>query len=330
MIKNLVCVLMTCCLTITVVWGQKKDTLDYFVKPMGFYGYKVNQKEVSPKEFYYTYSKDATTIDDFKAGKFNTTVGTILTYTGGFMLGWQLGDMIFKKSNNYNFAYVGAGLLAIGIPMAWVGQNKSTKALVSFNASDQILTPEVVSPIMGVQEEPQSNFQYRVQNSCYIVRVPVSGTKINYYNSKLKEVGLSTSSKDRYQGELEATIKENMDHTLLLQNTFESLFNFEHVYFLPDSSFKSFVAGQKTGFINASGKMDLSLTCPHKEQYFIIAGKHKEQLLFLDNNLLKLEPPYPYRKNIFLPAFKMILNRKGYIETQVKYFNSKLNPSDIK
>jgi hypothetical protein len=186
---------------------------------------------------------------------------------------------------------------------------------------------------LGLQAQEQENnislidYVNRGKHACYIVRVPVSATKIKYYEEKIAQLGLANEVRQRYEKDLSETLQENKTFIHLIQASFTAHFSLGNVYFLPDSSYKSFVAGQQTGFINQTGALDKSITCPHAENYFLISGKHKEQLLFLDQHLHKLDPPFPYKKNTFLPIFKLVLNRKGYIDTQVKYFDSKLNPS---
>lgn len=318
-------VLAVCAFGFSSLTAQKKDTLDYIVKPFGLYGYKVNQKVVPKSDFFYTYAKDATTVNEFKSGRLNTTIGTILTYTGGLMLGWQLGDMIFKKSDGYTKAMVGGGLLAVGIPMGWIGQNKSTKALATFNASDQMSLPPVKMENLSESPNNEASFLQRIQNSCYIVRVPVSAQKIRYYQERADQKGISEEAQQKYLWELDKVTAENNAFIDLLQKSFDSHFSLGNVYFLPDSSYRAYAAGEKTGFINSEGIMDKNLTCPHSENFFLISGKHKEQMIFLDQNLHKLDAPFPYKKNTFLPIFKLVLNQKGYIDTQVKYFDKKLN-----
>lgn len=179
----------------------------------------------------------------------------------------------------------------------------------------------------SVKANSKRSFADVVQNACYIVRVPVSAVKIKYYEEKIAQRGLSNEVRQRYEKDLSETLEENKAYINLLQASFTSHFSLGNVYFLPDSSYKSFVAGQRTGFINQAGALDKSITCPHDENYFLISGKYKEQLLFLDQHLHKLDPPFPYKKNTFLPIFKLVLNRKKYIESQVKYLDNKLNPT---
>lgn len=159
---------------------------------------------------------------------------------------------------------------------------------------------------------------------CVIVRLQVSGNKINFLKSKLNE-SLSENARNNVQEQLNETLEDNASYFKLLAHTFDSLFTIAPVYYLPDSSYRRFMAGQKGLFYNKHGQPDPSLSCDGRETFFIIAGKDRDQLLFVNASLHKMDKPFPYKKSVFLPSFKKILNLKGYLAAQVKYFNQKLS-----
>ncbi len=159
---------------------------------------------------------------------------------------------------------------------------------------------------------------------CIIFRIPVNGKKINYLEDKLKHLNKGDKSYDSLKETLENTYNENLDYFHILREGFNVYFDAAKVYFLPDSSYNSFLKGQPYNFLNDSGQPDSSIKCDEKNFYFIITGKDKEQLLFVDKNLNPLDKPFPYKKNTFMPAFKKILNRQLFINNQIRYFNEKL------
>jgi len=162
------------------------------------------------------------------------------------------------------------------------------------------------------------------EGACIIFRIPVNGKKINYLEDKLKHLNKGDKSYDSVKETLENTYNENLDYFHILREGFNEYFDAAKVYFLPDSSYNSFLKGQPYNFLNDSGQPDPSIKCDEKNFYFIITGKDKEQLLFVDKNLNPLDKPFPYKKNTFMPAFKKILNRQLFINNQIRYFNEKL------
>lgn len=162
------------------------------------------------------------------------------------------------------------------------------------------------------------------EDVCIIFRIPVNGKKINYLEDKLKQLKQGDKNYDSIKETLENTINENYDYFHILREGFNVYFDVAKVYFLPDSSYNSFLKGQPYNFLNESGQPDPSIKCTANNYYFFIIGKDKEQLLLVDKNLKSLDKPFPYKKNTFMPAFKKILNRQMFINNQIRYFNEKL------
>ncbi len=311
---------------------SQRDSLSYLLKSFSMYEYQINGKKVPKKDFYYSLSKNKTLENEFQSGKSMNYTGNIITYIGGFLVGWNIGDLMFKKNEkNYTLGMIGLGALAVGIPIAWVGQKKSDKALVSFNSID---LPNViaVSPTkISVYDKDEldaeivSNYKEIIDSSCIIIRIPVNGNKINLLSQKLKDKNTSPSYKSKLKKELDKTLMENKEYLSLIQTSFDLHFHVKQIYFLPDSSFKSHLAGNLTGFLNDEGVLDQSMQCHGKENFYFITGKDKEQLLFVNKYLEKPSIPFPHKKNTFLPAFKKIFDKQKYIDKQIIYFNEKLS-----
>lgn len=173
---------------------------------------------------------------------------------------------------------------------------------------------------------PIYNHSYDVDSAhfCVIVRYPSHANKLSHFKQQMNRSDLPEEKKQLFTQLYENTILENSANFHLLYTTFKDEFEFNHVYFLPDSSYKTFTSNKKGLFINQFEVNDPSLSCPFDEYYFIINGKDEDQLLFVSKYLSRAPEPLPYKKNIFFPAFKKIFNKPGYLATQVKYFNDKL------
>jgi hypothetical protein len=183
----------------------------------------------------------------------------------------------------------------------------------------------IVIASIGQKDSTFINYKDLVKSSCLIVRVPVYANKINLLTQKISETDSNPEYKSILKKELDATITNNDQYLDLVMGSFDQYFHFKEVYFLPDSAFKSHLAGRHTGFINKKGELDKSLQCKSDEHFYFITGKDDDQLLFVDKFLVRPSFPLPHKKNIFFPSFKKLFNRTNYIHKQVIYFNEKLS-----
>lgn len=68
-----------------------------------------------------------------KSAKNNYVFSQILANTGGFLIGWPIGVAISGGDANWNMAGIGAGLLAISIPISINFRNKAKTAIHQHN-----------------------------------------------------------------------------------------------------------------------------------------------------------------------------------------------------
>lgn len=298
---------------------SQRDSLSYTINSYGIFNFKNNDIEVPKREFYRYLAKNDPAFQMFKSGKTNITVSTTLSYVGGFLIGWNIGDYLFRKKKGFTTGLIGCALVGVSFPIYYGGIDKTNKALKMYH--DDIL-PTVIpnEPNIEVSDERKM-----IDESCIIVRVPVSGGKINYLKNKLKSDQLSEKTKKQFSIQLDETLEENNAYFTALQDAFANNFSIKKVLFIPDTLFRSLLDGQKTGFLNDKGSLDQNLQCESTIQYFFIAGKDKDQLLFVDHSLNKMPYPFPYKKQSFFPSFQKIFDRKKFLEKQVIFFNAKLS-----
>ena len=209
-------------------------------------------------------------------------------------------------------------LILISLP-SYVNGNNSFSLLHSYNVFQaSIALKSCHIPIYS------KSYDTDTSNFCVIVRYPTHANKLAHLKQQMKRSDLPEKKKHQFTKQYDNTLLENSVNFQLLYKTFKDEFEFNHVYFLPDSSYKTFTGNKKGLFIDQLEVNDSSLSCPFDEYYFIINGNDEDQLLFVTKHLTRAPEPLPYKKNIFLPAFKKIFNRPGYLATQVKYFNDQL------
>jgi hypothetical protein len=297
--------------------SAQKDSLGFYYNSFGIPKYQINYKPVSSKAFNLKLGLNESALKKFNAGKKINLTSTIMQGAGGFLLGYNLADIMINKNKNYTAGAIGLGLIVVSLPISNYGIKKSNQALAMYHADE-------ISAIKSTPEIHDISAADKWKNACLIVRIPVFGPKIKYLKSVLSNPETSQSSRSTAQKLLHTTIDENKKYFDLVRKGFDKEFSAKEVYFLPDSLFKSYMAGEKTGFLNKNGELDTSLDCYSDNTFFIITGKDIDQLSFVDRDLNPAGFPFPFRKNMFLGAFKKLLDKEKYMHKQISYFNEKL------
>ncbi|MBC7884519.1 MAG: hypothetical protein H7X99_03545 [Saprospiraceae bacterium] len=164
----------------------------------------------------------------------------------------------------------------------------------------------------------------KMENSCLVFRVPVQAGKIRYLKNALSNSQLTPAKTTSLKSQLASTIKTNNDYYALIRSGFTAHFDATQVYFVPDSLFKAFEGGKKDVFLNENNQVDPTIQCLTDEYFLMIQSEHAEQFLLVNKNGNRLDSPFPYKKNTFLPGFKRLLSKKKYMHNQIKWFNEKL------
>lgn len=158
---------------------------------------------------------------------------------------------------------------------------------------------------------------------CFVLRYPVYASKTSFLKKQAYNEELSDKQREKYMKLLNSTIDDNYDYFQLISSAFNEYFNFDELYFLPDSTFKSFQAGKDVSLISKNLTEVKSQNICNDYMLFI-TGDDRDRFYLVDKNQIVLSEPFPYKKNTFLAVFKKLLNRQSFIENQVKYFSEKL------
>ncbi|MCH5717486.1 hypothetical protein [Niabella hibiscisoli] len=109
-------------LVVIYVAAQGNDTIT-IKKTFGGQTFYQNGVLLKSKQLKTILKTDGEAYKVFQSSKAATTVGTILGYTGGFMMGWSLGTAIGGGKPNWAIGGIGAGLAAVSIPFS-ISANK--------------------------------------------------------------------------------------------------------------------------------------------------------------------------------------------------------------
>lgn len=303
-------------LVVTTVDAQK-PSLQFDENILGLRKYKVNNENAEAEVFYSYLGQNDKALNRFNAGKKLRTTSTIIKIIGGLMMGYNAGQVLFNKSENYTFGAVGLGMVLVSIPINYSGTNKTDQALLDFHQLPYD-TNVYKKPVLLENKEDQWH------QSCLVVRFPVSASKVKYLNGIVNDSKTTTKAKSQAKKLLQTTLEENKRNFNLLTKGFEQYFDFKEVYFLPDSSFKSYLVGQKTPFLNLNYELDHNKLCHHETSYFFLFDQDKFQLTLVNKDLQRLRHPYPYKKKSWFAAFDIFFNPENLLNKQIQYFNEKL------
>lgn len=173
-------------------------------------------------------------------------------------------------------------------------------------------------------DEPEARRSARkLAESVLIVRLPVNGPKIRYLTQYLENT-VDPKARLFIESELEAAKALNFKKFLAISNALQNQYQFSAFLILPDSAFLDFTRGKQQVFLGENGKIDTNLTCKFKEYFYLIGGENDDQWVLVDQNLNRLDKPFPYRSTIFLSGLRRVFSRNNYYEKQIKWFNLKL------
>lgn len=123
--------LMLILVATTICDAQKIETQKVF----GGYKFTQSGKPMTMRNLVETMEVNTQAFELIKKAQSSNTLVSILSFTGGGLIGWPLGTAVGGGDANWALAGIGAGLVAIAIPIS-SGVNKNAKQAVElYNAS---------------------------------------------------------------------------------------------------------------------------------------------------------------------------------------------------
>ena len=101
-----------------------------------FWGYKFYQKDarLNFNQLPYIMEGDQEAYLLIKKARNFNTISSIISGTGGFLLGWQLATVLVGGEANWTMVAIGGGLIAVSIPIYSKSHKQSLKAVDMYNA----------------------------------------------------------------------------------------------------------------------------------------------------------------------------------------------------
>ena len=104
-------------------------------KVFGGYKYTQNGNLMTVKDLANTMESNQQAFDIIKKAQSNNTIASIIGFAGGGLIGWPIGTAIGGGDANWTLAGIGAGLIAIGIPISSSVNKNAKQAVELYNSS---------------------------------------------------------------------------------------------------------------------------------------------------------------------------------------------------
>lgn len=104
-------------------------------KVFGGYKYTQNGTQMTMKDLVKTMASNQQAFDLIKKAQSNNTIASIIGFAGGGLIGWPIGTSLGGGDANWTLAGIGAGLVAITIPISSNVNKKAKQAVELYNSS---------------------------------------------------------------------------------------------------------------------------------------------------------------------------------------------------
>lgn len=94
-----------------------------------------NGKTLNPKQLLEITKSIPDAYHEMKIAKSNYTTANTLSFTGGFIVGWQLGNVLMQKEVNYYLFGLGGGLIGVSLLVSQSYSKHAKKAVEIYNNS---------------------------------------------------------------------------------------------------------------------------------------------------------------------------------------------------
>jgi hypothetical protein len=93
-----------------------------------------DNKKLSNRDMYTRMKTNPEAFSFYNKARTNNTLGFIIGFAGGFMIGYELGGLISGKDIQWGIMGAGMGLVGISIPFSSAAMRNFRKAVFSYNA----------------------------------------------------------------------------------------------------------------------------------------------------------------------------------------------------
>lgn len=113
--------------------STQTDSISFSAKGLG-YGYMYNNRVLDLGSLETILSSNTAAYEMLRKAKSSSVIISILSYTGGFLIGYPLGTMLRGDNPNWTMALIGCGLIAIDLPIVASAEKKLLNAVKIYNS----------------------------------------------------------------------------------------------------------------------------------------------------------------------------------------------------
>ncbi|MFV0390520.1 MAG: hypothetical protein ACK5KP_01325 [Paludibacteraceae bacterium] len=118
---------------LTISYGQNPSDSISTKKVFGGYQFYQGEQILNMNQLANIIKPNEQAYKQIKSARLINTTTMILSYAGGFMIGWPIGTAIAGGDPSWIMAGIGAGLIAVAIPISMSSGKKAKQAVDIFN-----------------------------------------------------------------------------------------------------------------------------------------------------------------------------------------------------
>lgn len=130
---------------------QIKDTIQYQKAGIG-YKFTLNNEALTLDKLSNIMQNNPISMEYYKKAKSTTGIITVLSYAGGFLIGYPIGTMVGGGQPNWTMAAIGCGLIAVAIPIASSADKNLLKAVQAYNQGRSVSFKDNYEIKLGVNQ----------------------------------------------------------------------------------------------------------------------------------------------------------------------------------
>lgn len=119
--------------TFAYTFGQSSTDSISIKKVFGGYQYYQNDQRLNMNQLVEVMILNEQAFKQIKEAQSTYTIVTIMSAAGGFMIGWPIGAALAGGEPNWTMAGIGAGIIAVSIPISQKFYKQANNAVGTFN-----------------------------------------------------------------------------------------------------------------------------------------------------------------------------------------------------
>lgn len=135
--KKIAITLALLAVSMSFMFGQTASDSITMKKVFGGYQFYQGERLLKMSDLTITMVLNNEAYKQIKSARSAYTMASILSYAGGFLVGWPLGTAIGGGEPNWTLAGIGAGLIVVSIPIAQSFNKKAKQAVDTYNGGLQ-------------------------------------------------------------------------------------------------------------------------------------------------------------------------------------------------